>query len=295
MGVPPSALLGWSIADDGRLLLAAITLMAWIAWVILAGTIVAETVSILTHRALPRVPLLGGLQGMVAGLVVAAIAVSAAPSNAYAAPGHRTTSSPVALLGQGPGPVARDLVAEPPPSTSVNSVAPDRQLLTVRQGDTLSDLAEKHLGDANRWPELYRANRERIDDPDLIQVGWRLILPSSLTDSRPEPATQRPKRRPPAPTGSDVPTPPAKPPAPPPSPRRPISRPAPRRSTAQAPRTHHGAPTADRGCRVAAGRERRRRHRGTDPHRVGSPAAGATAQPPGGPAHRAPVGASTPL
>ena len=211
-GVPPSALLGWSIADDGRLLLAAITLMAWIAWVILAGTIVAETVSILTHRALPRVPLLGGLQGMVAGLVVAAIAVSAAPSNAYAAPGHRTTSSPVALLGQGPGPVARDLVAEPPPSTSVNSVAPDRQLLTVRQGDTLSDLAEKHLGDANRWPELYRANRERIDDPDLIQVGWRLILPSSLTDSRPEPATQRPKRRPPAPTGSDVPTPPAKPP-----------------------------------------------------------------------------------
>ena len=41
-----------------------------------AGTIVAETVSILTHRALPRVPLLGGLQGMVAGLVVAAIASS---------------------------------------------------------------------------------------------------------------------------------------------------------------------------------------------------------------------------
>ncbi|QLQ17087.1 MAG: hypothetical protein HZY73_17105 [Micropruina sp.] len=101
VGVPPSALLGWSIADDGRLLLAAITLMAWIAWVILAGTIVAETVSILTHRATPRAPARRP-PGNGGGSRRRGHRRLRGTQQRLRSPRHRTTSSPVALLGQGP-------------------------------------------------------------------------------------------------------------------------------------------------------------------------------------------------
>ncbi|WP_051232110.1 LysM peptidoglycan-binding domain-containing protein [Acidipropionibacterium thoenii] len=50
--------------------------------------------------------------------------------------------------------------------------------VVVRRGDTLSGLALRHLGDAERWPEIWNLNRDRIADPDLIDIGWRLILPA---------------------------------------------------------------------------------------------------------------------
>lgn len=46
----------------------------------------------------------------------------------------------------------------------------------VQPGDTLSQLAEEHLGDAQRWPDLVQAN-PRITDPDAIEPGWVLALP----------------------------------------------------------------------------------------------------------------------
>mgnify|MGYP000282932054 CR=1 FL=1 len=50
-------------------------------------------------------------------------------------------------------------------------------VVVVRKGDTLWHLAKTHLGDGNRWPEIYAANRELIDDPDEIEIGWRLVIP----------------------------------------------------------------------------------------------------------------------
>lgn len=49
--------------------------------------------------------------------------------------------------------------------------------VTVRPGDTLSGLAERYLGEADQWPRIWELNRDLIDDPDLIDVGWRLVLP----------------------------------------------------------------------------------------------------------------------
>ncbi|MFD7589061.1 transglycosylase family protein [Kitasatospora sp. NPDC059811] len=49
---------------------------------------------------------------------------------------------------------------------------------TVREGDTLGDLAET-LRVPGGWPALYALNRAAIgDDPDLIQPGTALRLPS---------------------------------------------------------------------------------------------------------------------
>lgn len=56
----------------------------------------------------------------------------------------------------------------------------------VRVGDTLWSIAHRVLGDAFRWPELWRANAgvrmndgARFTDPDLIRPGWILSLPSA--------------------------------------------------------------------------------------------------------------------
>ena len=50
---------------------------------------------------------------------------------------------------------------------------------TIKDGDTLSDIAQEQLGDANRWNEIYQLNKDAIgDDPDLIHPGKKLKLPA---------------------------------------------------------------------------------------------------------------------
>ena len=54
---------------------------------------------------------------------------------------------------------------------------PAERTYTVKQGDTLSDIAQRELGDASKWRQIFEANRSQIDDPDLIRPGQRLTLP----------------------------------------------------------------------------------------------------------------------
>ena len=64
---------------------------------------------------------------------------------------------------------------------------PDGASVRVRSGDTLTSIAERELGDADRWTELYRANRAQLSDPDVLPVGVSLRLPSRGTeDEEPE-------------------------------------------------------------------------------------------------------------
>ena len=47
----------------------------------------------------------------------------------------------------------------------------------IESGDTLWGIASKHLGDGNRYPEIFEANREVIQDPDLIFPGQKIRIP----------------------------------------------------------------------------------------------------------------------
>ena len=47
----------------------------------------------------------------------------------------------------------------------------------VKSGDSLSKIAERHYGDAGAWRRIFEANRDQIDDPDLIHPGQKLRLP----------------------------------------------------------------------------------------------------------------------
>jgi nucleoid-associated protein YgaU len=103
----------------------------------------------------------------------------------------------------------------------------------VRSGDTLSSIAARTLGHADRWDELYRANRDQLSDPDVLPVGLSLRLPADASDRAAEPREDvRRTAGPPAPTPDPAPAPqprskaPASaPPAVPPAPTEP-TRPA---------------------------------------------------------------------
>lgn len=88
--------------------------------------------------------------------------------------------------------------------------------VTVEAGDTLWELAEEHLGDPSRWPELHEANRDLVDDPNEIDVGWRLTLPGDGAPRTPDPPA-------PTPPGKALPESPTVPPSPTPPPQVPPS------------------------------------------------------------------------
>ena len=55
---------------------------------------------------------------------------------------------------------------------------PPRRTYTVVSGDSLSKIAKRELGDANKWRKLYEANKAVVgDNPDLIKPGQVLVIP----------------------------------------------------------------------------------------------------------------------
>ena len=48
---------------------------------------------------------------------------------------------------------------------------------TVQEGDTLASIAEEHLGSADQWQVIARAND--ISNPDRLEVGQTLTIPAS--------------------------------------------------------------------------------------------------------------------
>ena len=57
---------------------------------------------------------------------------------------------------------------------------------TVKAGDTLNRIAKRELGSYNRWREIYEANRDKIKNPDELQVGMVITIPGmeSVTDGK---------------------------------------------------------------------------------------------------------------
>ncbi len=47
----------------------------------------------------------------------------------------------------------------------------------VTDGDTLTELAKRYLGNAGRWSELYDYNRNVLTNPDLLPIGAELRIP----------------------------------------------------------------------------------------------------------------------
>ena len=48
---------------------------------------------------------------------------------------------------------------------------------TVVSGDSLSKIAKRFYGDANQWRRIFEANRDQIENPDLIHPGQVFRIP----------------------------------------------------------------------------------------------------------------------
>ncbi|MEA5155823.1 LysM peptidoglycan-binding domain-containing protein, partial [Raineyella sp.] len=74
-------------------------------------------------------------------------------------------------------------------------------LYTVVKGDTLSEIAQQHLDDAEAWPRIFEATRgipqpdgRRLTDPDLILPGWHLLIPAAAEATPDLPTSPEPER-----------------------------------------------------------------------------------------------------
>lgn len=81
-------------------------------------------------------------------------------------------------LGGRPAPVILRSPKKSSAQADIKSGADRRRSYIVQRGDTLFDIARAALGDGSRWPEIFRLNREILDDDyNRLHPGTRLHVP----------------------------------------------------------------------------------------------------------------------
>ena len=68
-------------------------------------------------------------------------------------------------------------VREPEPMAEADSESPTERYHIVSAGDTLGHIAQKYYGNAGEYTKIFEANRDILDDPNLIKVGQKLKIP----------------------------------------------------------------------------------------------------------------------
>lgn len=113
--------------------------------------------------------------GAMAGFALPMLAVPAiaTPPGDWPAQPSQPTPTPVLAPKQAP---ARQLVQQPRGMTG--------RIYRVQPGDTLWAIAQRTYGDPTRWPELFQANRGRLESAHLIRPDQMLVLGSVQQASR---------------------------------------------------------------------------------------------------------------
>ncbi|HEY3545807.1 MAG TPA: LysM peptidoglycan-binding domain-containing protein [Propionicimonas sp.] len=191
--------------DDGRLALAAIQLIAWVAWAAFAWSVVIETRAALHNTTAREVHLLGALQRGAAVLVGAALLLLVSPTTTPPA----TAAGDVVAMHVVPTAAtsAVDARTTPAPPPDARTLRPRRNgpslpVVTVDHGDSLWSLAERHLGDGERFVEIFDLNLGRtqpdghsLSDAHWIDPGWQLLLPADATNLPIPPAQVGPTKK----------------------------------------------------------------------------------------------------
>jgi nucleoid-associated protein YgaU len=86
----------------------------------------------------------------------------------------------IKLVDPNYGDLTADITVEAPQqrAAAVGGAPTGGQTYTVKSGDTLSKISMQFYGSANEYMRIYYANRDTLSDPDKIQVGQQLIIPS---------------------------------------------------------------------------------------------------------------------
>jgi len=76
-----------------------------------------------------------------------------------------------------PEPASQAEAATPPPAESMSADDPDTRTYTVKSGDSLWKIAEEMYGNGSKYPAIFEANKDILDDPDKIFPGQELRIP----------------------------------------------------------------------------------------------------------------------
>jgi len=75
-------------------------------------------------------------------------------------------------------PALSEPTGQPLPEDSYAPEAPPQpRIHIVQPKDTLYGLARKYYHDERQWRRIWQANKQRVPNPDQIQVGMKLIIP----------------------------------------------------------------------------------------------------------------------
>ncbi|HEX5070610.1 MAG TPA: LysM peptidoglycan-binding domain-containing protein [Vicinamibacterales bacterium] len=74
--------------------------------------------------------------------------------------------------------ITAEITVDPTMGQPAASGAPARTY-TVKAGDTLSKISRQFYGDADEYMQIFYANRDKLKDPDKIQVGQVLTIPEA--------------------------------------------------------------------------------------------------------------------
>ncbi|GAA0479906.1 hypothetical protein Aca07nite_87630 [Actinoplanes capillaceus] len=201
-------LLTRPVSDTTVITLIAIAL--WIVWATFVISLGVELVA--TARGVPRprwgpiAPLQSLASWLISGLITGVlVATPVVTLTSQPAPASATSTAPAHTVT-----VARTITVSPAQqpdrptdalatSTTTTKRHADTAKTTraetrkpavyqVRRGDWLGAIADRYLGDFDRYPEIQRLNEDLIPaatgprGPDHIEPGWRLILPDDATD-----------------------------------------------------------------------------------------------------------------
>ncbi len=241
----------------------------WLVWALFTLDVARCAVEVARDARMPELSVAGPVQ-RVAAVLVGAVLISilghrvglahASPPSSWPGTGSEVVATAPAWndpSGQGAGNVriaactmlrqaAATAVGQPAPAKSVVALAPDPH---TGVHDSLWRIAERTLGDGNRWPEIFELNKGKPQPgggtfirPSLIFPGEEFALPAGATVSA---TPDQPPPPPVTPPPTTTTTPPDTPATPVPSTQQaPHTTQAPQ-STPAAPSTQQAPPSTD--------------------------------------------------
>lgn len=156
--------------DDGTPAWLAIWGFSCIVWVLLTGLIASEVIAAIRGVQPPQLRAARWPQNLVRNLVATAALLFVATPTLTALPAPIAVAQPVPTP-PAPTPTSSPAKASPTEPATIDYV--------VQRGDSLWRIAERHLGDGNRYPEIVDLNTKLLRrGPDFIRQGWTIKLPA---------------------------------------------------------------------------------------------------------------------
>jgi len=100
-----------------------------------------------------------------------------AAENAPAVDNSQPAAPVVPVVGEMPGTIA----SESTPAAATDNTAISAQgggTYTVQKDDTLQKISKKVYGTYAKWYRIYKANKDKINNPNVLQPGVVLTIPS---------------------------------------------------------------------------------------------------------------------